>query len=167
MFILDIYVYIYTCYRFRFYVVIKAFKHKEFFFMKNLETENDCNKMLDLWMRLPGTRSTVWFSFQTSWSAKSGSWEEFRVIKYCKDGKCTTTDSTKSWSGGQPRKMTCFHMQVEAFKTVSNISSQNASIQLFQCVPDKLGDLMLANDPRLMAYSEEYVAKLMKPLAAI
>ena len=49
----------------------------------------------------------------------------------------------------------------EAFKTGSNISSQNASIQLFQCAHDKLGDLMLANDPRLMAKLKEYVAKLM------
>ena len=32
----------------------------------------------------------------------------------------------------------------EAFKIGSTISSQNASIQLFQCVHDKLGDLMLA-----------------------
>ena len=35
----------------------------------------------------------------------------------------------------------------EAFKIVSNISNQNASIQLFQYAQDKLGDLMLANDP--------------------
>ena len=55
----------------------------------------------------------------------------------------------------------------EAFKIGSNISSQNASIQLFQCAHDKLGDLMLANDPRLMAKSEEYVAKLMKSVAGI
>ena len=42
----------------------------------------------------------------------------------------------------------------EAFKIGSNISSQNASIQLFQCAHDKLGDLMLANYPKLMAKSE-------------
>ena len=42
----------------------------------------------------------------------------------------------------------------EAVKIGSNISSQNASIQLFQCAHDKLDDLMLANDPRLVAKSE-------------
>ena len=47
------------------------------------------------------------------------------------------------------------------------MSSQNASIELFQCAHDKLGDLMLANDPRLTAKSEEYVAKLMESVAAI
>ena len=35
----------------------------------------------------------------------------------------------------------------EAFNTGSNIINQNAGIQLFQCVQDKLGDLMLAGDP--------------------
>ena len=43
-----------------------------------------------------------------------------------------------------------------AFKTGSNKSSQNASLQLFQCMHDKLGNLMLANNSRLMAKSEEY-----------
>ena len=43
----------------------------------------------------------------------------------------------------------------EALKTGSCISNQNASIQLFQCAHDKLGNLMLANDPKLMAKSEE------------
>ena len=55
----------------------------------------------------------------------------------------------------------------ELFKTRSNISSQNASIQLFQCAHDKLGDLMLTNDPRLMAKSDKYVAKLMESVAVI
>ena len=49
-----------------------------------------------------------------------------------------------------------------AFKTGSNKSSQNASLQLFQCMHDKLGDLILTNDIRLMAKLEKYVAKLMK-----
>ena len=48
----------------------------------------------------------------------------------------------------------------ELFKTGSNISSQNANKQLFQCAHDKLGDLMLTNDLRLMA-------KLMEPVAVI
>ena len=55
----------------------------------------------------------------------------------------------------------------EAFKIWSNISSQNAGIQLLQCAHDKLGDLMLVNDLRLMAKSEEYVAKLMDSVAVI
>ena len=55
----------------------------------------------------------------------------------------------------------------EAFKIGSNISNQNASIQLFQCAQDKLGDLMLASDPRLMAKSESYVAKLMQSIEVI
>ena len=55
----------------------------------------------------------------------------------------------------------------EEFKSGSNISSHNASIQLFQCAHDKLCDLMLANDPRLMAKSEEYVAKSMESVAVI
>ena len=50
----------------------------------------------------------------------------------------------------------------EAFKFSSNISSQNASTQLFQCAHDKLGDLMTANDPKLMAKSEDNAAELMK-----
>ena len=41
-----------------------------------------------------------------------------------------------------------------------NISSQNASMQLFQCLHDKLNNL--ANDPKLMARSEEHLAKLIK-----
>ena len=60
-----------------------------------------------------------------------------------------------------------FIRRLEALKTESNISSQNASIQLFQCAHDKLGDLMLANDSRFMAKSEEYVAKLIKSVAVI
>ena len=48
------------------------------------------------------------------------------------------------------------------FKTGSNISSQNVSIQFFQCANDKLGDHILVNGPRLMAKSEEHVAKLME-----
>ena len=55
----------------------------------------------------------------------------------------------------------------ELFKTGSNISSQNANKQLFQCAHDKLGDLILANDLRLMAKLEEHVAKLMEPVAVI
>ena len=55
----------------------------------------------------------------------------------------------------------------EAFNIGSNIINQNASIQLFQCAQDKLGDLMLASDPRLMAKSESYVAKLMELIAVI
>ena len=41
----------------------------------------------------------------------------------------------------------------------------NASIQLFQCAHDKLGYLILANDPRQIAKSEEYVGKLVKLVA--
>ena len=55
----------------------------------------------------------------------------------------------------------------EAFKIGSNISSQNASIRLFQCAHDKLDDLMLANYLRLMAKLEDYVAKLMELIAVI
>ena len=55
----------------------------------------------------------------------------------------------------------------EAFKIYSNISNYNAIIQLFQCAHDKLGDLMLANDPRFMAKSEYYLAKLMESVAVI
>ena len=50
----------------------------------------------------------------------------------------------------------------EAFKIGANIISRNGSIRLFQCAHEKFGDLMLANDPRLMAKSEEYVVKLME-----
>ena len=49
----------------------------------------------------------------------------------------------------------------------SNISIQNASIQLFQCAQKKLGNLMLANDPRLIAKSESYIAKLKESVAVI
>ena len=52
-------------------------------------------------------------------------------------------------------------------QTGSNISSRNASTQLFKRAHDKLGDLMLANDLRLMAMSEENVAKLMESSAVI
>ena len=52
-----------------------------------------------------------------------------------------------------------------SFNISLNISSQNSSIQLFQCEHDKLDDLMLANDPRLMVKSEE--AKLMESVAVI
>ena len=55
----------------------------------------------------------------------------------------------------------------EAFKFSSNISSQNASIQLFQCAHDKLSDLMLANDPKFMEKSVEYVAKIIESVAVI
>ena len=55
----------------------------------------------------------------------------------------------------------------ESLNIGSNISSQNASIQLFQCAHDKIGDLMFANNPRLMAKSEEYVAKLLESIAVI
>ena len=55
----------------------------------------------------------------------------------------------------------------EAFKIGLGISNQNASIQLFQCAQDKLGDLMLVSDPRLMAKSESYFAKLMESIAVI
>ena len=55
----------------------------------------------------------------------------------------------------------------EAFKIGSNINNQNTSIQLFQCAQDKLGDLMSASDPRLMAKSKSYVAKLMESIAVI
>ena len=55
----------------------------------------------------------------------------------------------------------------KAFKIGWNISSQNASIQLFQCAHDKLGDLNLANDSRLTDKSEEYVAHLMESIATI
>ena len=58
-----------------------------------------------------------------------------------------------------------FICRFEAFKIGLNISSQNASIQLFQCVHDKLGDLMLANCPRLMAKSEDCIAKLIESVA--
>ena len=47
-------------------------------------------------------------------------------------------------------------------------SFQNVSIQLFQCAHDKLDDLMLANDPRLIGIkskSDEYVAKMMESVA--
>ena len=60
-----------------------------------------------------------------------------------------------------------FTCRWDAFKIGSKISSQNASIQLFPCAHDKLGDLMLANDPRLVAKSDEYVAKLMESVAVI
>ena len=53
----------------------------------------------------------------------------------------------------------------ETFKICSNISSQNASKQLFQRTHDKLSDLILANDPRLMAKSEDYVPKLRESAA--
>ena len=42
-----------------------------------------------------------------------------------------------------------FFRRWKALKTSSNIKSQNASLQLFQFAQYKLGDLMLANDPRL------------------
>ena len=60
-----------------------------------------------------------------------------------------------------------FACKWKAFKIGSYISSQNASIQLFQCAHDKLGDLMLANEPRLMAKSEDYVVKLMESVAVL
>ena len=40
-------------------------------------------------------------------------------------------------------------------------------MQAYNCFNDKLGDLMLANDPRLMTKSEEYIAKLMESVAVI
>ena len=64
-------------------------------------------------------------------------------------------------------KWLAFIHKWEAFKNGLNISSQNASIQLFQNAHDKLGDLMLANDPRLKAKSEDDVAKLMESVAVI
>ena len=63
--------------------------------------------------------------------------------------------------------MASFFRRWEACKIGLNISNNNASKQLFQCAHDKLGDFMLANDPRLMAKSEEYVAKLMESVAVI
>ena len=63
--------------------------------------------------------------------------------------------------GVSQEKSLAFICRWELFKTGWNISSQNESIQLFQCAHDKLGDRMLANSSRLMAKSEEYVAKLM------
>ena len=60
-----------------------------------------------------------------------------------------------------------FIFRWEAFKIGSNISSQNASIQLFQCANDKLCDLMLANYFRLMAKSKEFVAKLMESVTVL
>ena len=40
-------------------------------------------------------------------------------------------------------------------------------MQAYNCFNDKLGDLILANDPRLMTKSEEYIAKLMESVAVI
>ena len=59
-----------------------------------------------------------------------------------------------------------FILRWEAFKNGSIISSQN-SRTLLKCAHDKLGDIMLANDSRLMAWSEEYVAKLMDSVAVV
>ena len=66
-------------------------------------------------------------------------------------------------------KKHCFFLvhKWEAFKNGSNISSRNASIQLFQCAHYKLGDLMLANNPRLMAKSEQCVSKFMGSVEVI
>ena len=55
----------------------------------------------------------------------------------------------------------------ETFRVGSNISEGVASIQLFQCASEKLGNLMLANDPRLMAKSVDEVTKLMESIAVI
>ena len=40
-------------------------------------------------------------------------------------------------------------------------------MQLFQCAQNKFGNLMLVNNPRLMAKSESCVAKQMKSIAVI
>ena len=40
-----------------------------------------------------------------------------------------------------------FFRRWKAFKIDSIINNQNASIKLFQCAQNKLGDLMLASDP--------------------
>ena len=55
----------------------------------------------------------------------------------------------------------------EVFEIASNISSQNASIQLFRWAHDKVGDLMLAYNPRLMAKSEQCVSKFMGSVVVI
>ena len=60
-------------------------------------------------------------------------------------------------SGSSKRSLTTNKFQLK----------KNASKQLSQCAHDKLCDLMLANNPMLMAKSEEYVAKLLKSVAVI
>ena len=77
------------------------------------------------------------------------------------NARTTSTGLVKSGPWDQPRNTACFHSQ-EAFKVGSNMSNHQEIIHLFQCAHDKPGDLMLANDPMLMAKPEEYVANLMQ-----
>ena len=57
----------------------------------------------------------------------------------------------KSGPFDQLRNMTCFHSQMGG---IQNWFKQ------FQCAYDKFGDIILANDSKLLANSEEYIAKL-------
>ena len=66
---------------------------------------------------------------------------------------------------GSAKKISAFVCNWELLKNDSNISNQNASIKLFQCLHDKFSNHILANDPWLKVKSKEYVAKLMESVA--
>ena len=60
-----------------------------------------------------------------------------------------------------------FKRRWEAYRLGSCINDSMAAIQLFQCASEKLGDLLLKSDPKLMMRSEEAVLKQMEIVAVI
>ncbi len=60
-----------------------------------------------------------------------------------------------------------FTRRWEAFKIGSCINESIAGIQLFQCASEKLGDLLLKSDPRLLTRSERVVLAQMESIAVI
>ena len=57
--------------------------------------------------------------------------------------------------------MAYLHSQVGAIQNWVEHKQPKCKHTASQCAHDKLGNFVLANDPRLMANSKEYVAKLM------
>ena len=60
-----------------------------------------------------------------------------------------------------------FTRRWQTYRRGSNITDGIAAIQLFQCASEKLGDLLLKSDPKLMMRSEDEVLTQMESIAVI
>ena len=69
--------------------------------------------------------------------------------------------------GIDPEAWMSFVRRWETFKIGSGIPDGAASIQLFQCASEKLGDLMIKADPKLLLKPVEDVLESMESIAVI
>ena len=60
-----------------------------------------------------------------------------------------------------------FTRRWETFRIGARIGEDVAAIQLFQCASERLGDLMLKAEPKLMLRRDEEVLAIMKSIAVI